>query len=85
MALLTQGCSAACQVLIDSAGVAVLRWDVEAYEISRAVHYDGPVLLTQKLVPHMVPGGTIIQVSSSTSKLECAGCSQLPSVRMRGS
>ena len=51
-------------------GVAIARWDLDAYQTSRAVNFDGPVRLAVLLVPHMVPGGTIVQVSSGTSRLE---------------
>ena len=57
----------AADVLINNAGISPMRdsgLTVEGFEVVFATNYLGHFLLTQLLLPHMVTGGRIINVSS---------------------
>lgn len=55
-------------VLVNNAGIYPREWSKEVFDRAISTNYKGPLLLTEKLLPYLAPGATIVMVSSE------AGC-----------
>lgn len=56
-------------LLVNNAGNSYGGWDDEAWIDSRAVNYQGPVLLTEALLPVLAVGASVVMVGSGLGEL----------------
>lgn len=52
-------------VLVNNAGIMLHDWTDSAFNDSVQVNFKGTVTLTEKLLPFLTPGGTIVNISTS--------------------
>jgi len=57
-------------VLVNNAGNSYGAWDEEAWSDSRSVNYQGPVLLTEALLPTLGVGASVTMVGSGLGDLQ---------------
>ncbi|KAK9864077.1 hypothetical protein WJX84_011985 [Apatococcus fuscideae] len=57
------------EALVNNAAVMKYDWKKDSFDASYATNFEGPLQLTEKLVPHLKPGGTVVMVSSTLGSL----------------
>lgn len=56
--------------LVNNAAVMRYDWTKDSFDTSYATNFEGPLQLTEKVAPHIKPGGTVVMVSSSLGSLK---------------
>ncbi len=66
--------------LVNNAGVMMYDWTKDSFNTCYATNYEGALQLTEKLVPHLKPGTTLLEGGFETMAIQRSKCIAMQTV-----